>query len=61
MSMIVNLGWPIVSTNQHAEVREAITSPFEASCWGWLNMVMTGDLSQGSQDKPRHNFRYAGG
>jgi hypothetical protein len=27
MSMIVNLGWPIVLTNQHAEVREAITSP----------------------------------
>jgi hypothetical protein len=30
MSMIVNLGWPLVSTIQHAEVREVITSPFEA-------------------------------
>jgi hypothetical protein len=29
-SMIANLLWPIASTNQHAALREAVTTPFEA-------------------------------
>jgi hypothetical protein len=30
MSRIVNLRWPMASTHQQAEVREALTTPFEA-------------------------------
>jgi len=30
MSMIVNLRWPMASTNHHAELSEAMTTPFEA-------------------------------
>jgi hypothetical protein len=30
MSMIVNLRWPIASTNQHAALREALAPQFKA-------------------------------
>jgi hypothetical protein len=31
MSMVVNLRWPMASTHHHAELREAMTTQFEAS------------------------------
>jgi hypothetical protein len=30
MSLIVSLRWGLASTNRHAELREAMTTPFEA-------------------------------